>query len=71
MHRSGDLPVTWRYFLWFPLISGDTLDYFFCRKKKVLDWGDLYRGQGKKRDEKGQFFFFSIFFTARAVCAVN
>jgi hypothetical protein len=41
-------------------------------KKKIgSDWGDLCRGQGGKRDEKGQKNFFSIFFTARAVCAVN
>ncbi len=34
--------------------------YFFCRKKIVLDWGDLFRGQGGKRNENGykknQFF---------------
>ncbi len=38
-------------------------------KKKVLDWGDLCRGQGErgmKRDKKN-----SIFFTALSACAVN
>ncbi len=40
-------------FLWFPLFSGDTVDYFFVEKKLVLDWGDLFRGQGGKRDENG------------------
>jgi hypothetical protein len=41
------------------------------RKPKFQgDRGDLCRGQGGKRDEKGQKKN-SIFFTARAVCAVN
>jgi hypothetical protein len=42
------------------------------RKTKFQgDWGDLSRGQGGKRDEKGQKKNFNFFFTARAVCAVN
>jgi hypothetical protein len=44
-------------------IFRDTLDYFFDEKKKVLDWGDLSRGQGGKRDEKGQKIFFFQFFS--------
>ncbi len=47
--------------LWFPLFSGDTLDYFFGRKKISfgLGWPLPWTGErGMKMDEKKIFNFF-------------
>jgi hypothetical protein len=45
---------------------------FFVGKKIVFGGGTSCRGQGGQRDDKGQKkIFYSIFFTARAVFAVN
>jgi hypothetical protein len=36
----------------FPVLNNNII--FFVEKKIVLDWGDLFRGQGGKRDKKSQ-----------------